>query len=346
MASARIEARYESCSDLLAGKYTFNPGSLFLGGVYPMRRKYSLAVAILCGLAFSLAADITNAQLIRRRVVPAQPATPIVQNESFAGQHDIFLAKWIESDNQIEILLNQFAEQRLSNPEIKTFTQQMVREHSDLATKLNQVVANLNAASASTSGQVPYTAGYRGEQGAAPAAGQPVAPAVGPGQPGAATTAGQPVPATDPRQPQPTAPITSSPPAAISPAPGNNNPAATVPAPGNAAAAVSTAGMNREAAGGMQHMNAANFERQIDDQLVVLVEQKLGQKKGEEFDRCFLQGQIIGHVRMMATLEAARNQASPQLKPVLEEALGVAQKHLSEAESLLNKLPPQQARSS
>jgi hypothetical protein len=90
-------------------------------------------------------------------------------------------------------------------------------------------------------------------------------------------------------------------------------------------------------------LDPVNFKRQIDGQLVTLIEDKLGQKKGQEFDRCFIQGQIAGHVHMLATLEVARTQASAQLKPVLDDAVNVAQKHLQHAESLLSKLEPQQA---
>ena len=41
-----------------------------------------------------------------------------------------------------------------------------------------------------------------------------------------------------------------------------------------------------------------------------------------------MQGQVVGHVHMLATLEVARNQVSPELKPVLDEAVETAQKHL------------------
>ena len=83
------------------------------------------------------------------------------------------------------------------------------------------------------------------------------------------------------------------------------------------------------------------LKREIDSQLLTLIEQKLGQKQGQDFDRCFMQGQVAAHMHMIATLEAARNQASAQLKPILDEGLAVAQKHLSEAESLTQKLAQQ-----
>jgi len=91
-------------------------------------------------------------------------------------------------------------------------------------------------------------------------------------------------------------------------------------------------------------MNAVSFKRDVDRQLLTLIEEKLGQKKGMDFDRCFIAGQIVGHVHMLATLEVAKNQASPQLKPVLDEATNLAQKHLTHAESLLSKLEPQASR--
>ena len=81
-----------------------------------------------------------------------------------------------------------------------------------------------------------------------------------------------------------------------------------------------------------------DLKRNIDGRLVTIIEEKLGQKKGEEFDRCFMQGQVAAHVHMLATLEVVRSQVSPQLKPILDEAVYVTQKHLRHAESLVTTL--------
>ena len=58
-----------------------------------------------------------------------------------------------------------------------------------------------------------------------------------------------------------------------------------------------------------------------------------------------MRGEVAAHVHMLATLEAAKSQASPQLKPVLDEAIQTAQKHLSQAESLHSKLDSQHFKS-
>jgi predicted outer membrane protein len=87
-----------------------------------------------------------------------------------------------------------------------------------------------------------------------------------------------------------------------------------------------------------------NFKREIDGHLVALIEQKLGQEKGQQFDRCFMRGQVVGHVHMLASLQVAANQASPRLKPILDEAIQVAQQHLSQAESLAKKLESREVR--
>ena len=308
-----------------------------------MNRVFSLTVAILCGAAFFVIADDANGQLIRRRVVPL-----IQQPQTMTGQHDVFLADWIAADNQIEITLNQFASPRLSSQEVKDFAQEMIRAHSDLANKLNQAVA-ANAATAPTNGPVLHTAGYRGVQETAPAN-----PGTAPANPGTA-------PASPGTAPQPESPPTLVPRPARRPhrhrrrAPAANGPGAPIPAPANPAqhgvpqttprAAGSQSGAAASIPAGasastapISGMSPLGFKREVNGEFVTLIEQKLDQEKGQDFDRCFVQGQIVGHIHMLATLEVARKQASPQLKPLLDEAVSVAQKHLSQAESLLGKL--------
>jgi len=323
-----------------------------------MNRVFSFAVAVLSAVALCIVASDANAQLIRRRAVPAtQPAQPdaSLQNQQSMGGHDSFLANWIGADNQTEISLSQFASQRASNQEVKDFIQEMIRAHTDLANKLNQAITSTSAAGTGISGQVPFTAGYRGVQGTAPAA--PGAAPSAPGEtppanvpPGSTLPAPAPAPQGNSAQVAPPATgATATPgaPAATAPASPATN---TAPQPGTEVAgnqigspATIPDGPNA-ATGPMQHMNAVTFKRDVDSQLLTLIEEKLGQKKGLDFDRCFIAGQIAGHIHMLAELEVARKQASPQLRPVLDEAATVAQKHLDQAESLLSKLGPQGSR--
>jgi predicted outer membrane protein len=266
-----------------------------------MNRTAFLAFTMALGLWLCLGAD-ANAQVVEQTVPAAPPshADRPAWGERFTARHDTFLADWIGADNQGEIALNQFARQRASTQGVKDFAAEMIRAHSDLAMKLNQAVTRLNA-SAFPRMRTPYTAGYRGLEGTAPAA-TPAAPSSNPPQ-------GTSIPAPSER--------------AIS---GQRGVEVTIPGGPNISVATTP------------RWEPANLEREIDGRLVTLVEEKLGQKTGREFDRCFIHGQIAAHVHMLATLEVARNQVSPQLKPVLDEAVEIAQKHLRHAESLASEL--------
>ena len=90
--------------------------------------------------------------------------------------HDTFLANWVGADNQAEISLNEFASSRASTQDVKDFTQEMIRAHGDLANKLNQAVASLQATAVPRTGRTPYTTGY----GSQPGTGQAI-PGTAPG---------------------------------------------------------------------------------------------------------------------------------------------------------------------
>ena len=79
-----------------------------------MNRMFSLTVATLCGLAFLFIrrrGEFSTHSSSRR---PDDPADEPQHSSRTVcpDKHDIFLAKWIETDNQLEITLSQFAGQR------------------------------------------------------------------------------------------------------------------------------------------------------------------------------------------------------------------------------------------
>jgi len=69
-----------------------------------------------------------------------------------------------------------------------------------------------------------------------------------------------------------------------------------------------------------------------------MTKEKLGGKEGADFDRCFIGGQIVGHVGMVAKMQAQQQFASNEYSQVLEEGIQAAQKHLKQAESIAQKL--------
>ena len=268
-----------------------------------MKRTVFLILSIALGLSLCMGIDTANAQAVGQMAptAPTPRAERPVRVERATALHDMFLANWIGADNQCEIAMNQFARQRASSQGVKDFAEEMIRAHSELATKFNQALAKVETAAFPRRGRIPYTAGYRGPEG--------TTPAVTPKAPLANTPQGTPMPA-------------------MTEGSTGGQRGVSVNIPGGPSISVATT----------PRWEPVNFEQEIDGRLLSLVEDKLGQKKGQEFDRCFIHGQIAAHMHMLATLEVARNQVSPQLKAVVDEAIDVAQKHLRHAESLASNL--------
>lgn len=69
-------------------------------------------------------------------------------------------------------------------------------------------------------------------------------------------------------------------------------------------------------------------------------EEMLGQKDGAEFDRCFMQAQIGGHMWMQSELKALQDQPnlSPQLADIAREAEQKVSQHLEKAKQIAKSL--------
>ena len=67
----------------------------------------------------------------------------------------------------------------------------------------------------------------------------------------------------------------------------------------------------------------------------------LSSKEGAQFDRCYLACQLFGHMWVVEALQSFEREASPQLKPILQEGVQVSQQHLIHVKNLLAKLDNQ-----
>lgn len=72
---------------------------------------------------------------------PAQPGQPgrglAIQGQP--GQLDKYFVSCLRGANQGEITLSKLAEQRASNPEVKAFAQEMIKDHTDMLAKLDRL---------------------------------------------------------------------------------------------------------------------------------------------------------------------------------------------------------------
>jgi predicted outer membrane protein len=83
----------------------------------------------------------------------------------------------------------------------------------------------------------------------------------------------------------------------------------------------------------------------VDNQAQQAMQRELSQKEGVQFDRCYLGQQIAAHIWLTNALQVFEQHASPNLQPILQEGLQVAQQHLTHAKALLARIDQGQPKS-
>jgi predicted outer membrane protein len=68
------------------------------------------------------------------------------------------------------------------------------------------------------------------------------------------------------------------------------------------------------------------------------MKQKLEEKSGAEFDKCYVAGQVACHMQASAALEVVSQQASGQIRQLASQAKQTVDQHLREAEQLAQQL--------
>jgi len=163
---------------------------------------------------------------------------------------DNYLANCLQIKNNAAIKINEFAEGRAQNPQVKQFAEKITQDHQQLAQRLSQLTSNRATATAQNT---------------------------------QAAMAGN----------------------------ANNN-----------------AALNQ----------LLQIDRQITDKCTSMAEEKLGQKSGAEFDKCYVSAQIGSHMQMLAALEVISQQTNGQLQQTARDAKSTVEKHLQQAEQLMKKL--------
>jgi len=80
------------------------------------------------------------------------------------------------------------------------------------------------------------------------------------------------------------------------------------------------------------------IDRQIADTCTSMARDKLSQKTGAEFDKCFVGAQLGGHIHMLAALTVISERAGGELRQVATDAKVTVEKHLQRAEELAKQL--------
>jgi predicted outer membrane protein len=218
------------------------------------------------------------------------------------GDIDHYLIKVLVKANKDEIELGRLAQQRSQNPEIKQLATQMVEDHTAFLNKLESFKKAENNPQAGTHQPVQRGTAFRGPT------------------PGATTNNG--LTQQQPQQYQ--------------------VPQVAQQQPGSGQPRMNDNRMHRgeHFAGMGDHAMAGQFAKimeEVDQNMQQSLVRELSSKQGVQFDRCFLSSQAFGHMWVAEALKTFERNASPQLKPILQEGVQATEQHLTHIKSLLAK---------
>ena len=86
--------------------------------------------------------------------------------------------------------------------------------------------------------------------------------------------------------------------------------------------------------------------RQISERSIASSKRELGQKRGAEFDKCYVGMQVVVHLQMLDKLHVLRDYASPKLQQGIDEGIQTTQTHLQHAKQLMASLEQSATRGS
>jgi predicted outer membrane protein len=225
---------------------------------------------------------------------------------------DHYLIKVLAKANKDEIEMGKLAQQRSSNPEVKQLANQLVQDHTRFLSSLESLKHNGQPATNRQAGNQPIQQGTA-FRGAAPGTIEQQQPQ------------GQQQPSNNPNQVNP----------------GQNNGFRNNAGQANNETMSGRRAHHDQMAGMGEHGTAGQFAKimeEVDRNLQQSMVRELSSKQGAQFDRCFLTGQIFGHMWVVEALKVFERDASPQLKPLLQEGLQTSEQHLNHVKSLLAKL--------
>ena len=92
------------------------------------------------------------------------------------------------------------------------------------------------------------------------------------------------------------------------------------------------------AAGAHQGFNWVTIHRELADECLQSAKKELGQKEGNEFDKCYIGMQVAAHMKMVDELTVLKNHVSGQFAQDLEQSLQTTEHHLSEAKKIMDEI--------
>ena len=80
------------------------------------------------------------------------------------------------------------------------------------------------------------------------------------------------------------------------------------------------------------------IHREIADECLKSGKKELGEKQGNEFDKCYMGMQVAAHMKMLDELKVLKNHVSSQLAQDLEQSIETTEHHLSEAKKIMEEI--------
>lgn len=207
---------------------------------------------------------------------PARERT-VLRPTQGAMNADHHIAAILALGNMQEVALGNFASQQSQSEQVRSFAQQMVKDHGQMLQKLQ-----------------PFAPDFVSMTGAA--------------RTGAPTT--------------------------------TTDAAAPTESGANIQVGATQVQVGATAAGSRMGFDPLRVMREVSERHIASAERELSQKRGAQFDKCYVGMQSVAHMHMLDKLQVFRNYASPQLQPGIDEAIQTTQAHLQHAKQLMASLDP------
>ncbi len=249
----------------------------------------------------------TNPQNVQRQPQQPQPNTRTATTQVGANQNqaDGQLAACLVIDNEGEVAVSKFAASKSENSDVKEFAEMLAKDHQAFIGKLNKFAATTGSSTQINRETTTTTTIPRDNN---------------------ATTSRDNT--TTPKRDS-TAGNTNT---------TNRDPnAATANRDPNLPATRETT-THTTAFRGTGELDHLRIKREIGQLCVETMKKELSDKKGTDFDKCYIGSQIGAHLHMADTLKVLKNYASPELRTVLEEGEKTTTAHLDHARTLMKDL--------
>ena len=270
------------------------------------------------------------------------------QESRSSSQLDKHFVSCLRADNKAEVTIATLASQKATNPDVKAFAQQMVKDHSDFLAKLDRFDQSPGSSATSTTTTRSETRESVNRQSDATNRDSTNRDSTNRDSTNRDSTNRD---ATnrdsanrdntrrdnanrDSNQNEATNRDSARPREGAAAQAGRGGVQADV----NRTDTTATAHTAIHGSGGDIAHQLTQIKQEITDKCVASAQKELNSKQGQEFDKCFVGMQIAHHMHMVDTLSVLSTKASPELQQILDEGLQTSQQHLEHAKQLAKKL--------